>query len=164
MANAIYPPKSCMTERFQLLFGSDLGGRLKAMKGQPQQPGPPSIETAGPTIPMGLRLLVMFLRTVFYGALVAMILHVSSPQSETIWAFYENPGDLIMLALGFALCLWIVIHFFMFPKTAEAYRAWVYFGLVVAPLAVVSPARLLDISLLPACVLPKARPEPHCVN
>jgi hypothetical protein len=41
-----------------------------------------------------------------------------------------------MLALGFAVCLWIVIRFFRFLKTAEAYRTWVYFGLVLAPLAV----------------------------
>jgi hypothetical protein len=72
---------------------------------------------------------------VFFGALVVITVRLSSPQSETIWTVYETPGDLIMLALGFALCLWIVIHFFMFPKTAEAYRAWVYLGLVVAPIA-----------------------------
>jgi len=72
---------------------------------------------------------------VFLGALVAITVRLSSPQSETIWTVHETPGDLIRLALGFAVCLWIVIHFFMFPKTAEAYRAWVYLGLVVAPLA-----------------------------
>ena len=71
----------------------------------------------------------------FLGALVAITVRLSSPQSETIWTVHETPGDLIRLALGFAVCLWIVIHFFMFPKTAEAYRAWVYLGLVVAPLA-----------------------------
>jgi len=72
---------------------------------------------------------------VFFGALVAMTVRLSSPQSETIWTVYETPSDLIRLALGFAVCLWIVIHFFMFPKTADIYRAWVYLGLVVAPLA-----------------------------
>jgi len=72
---------------------------------------------------------------VFLGALVAITVRLSSPQSETIWTVHETPGDLIRLALGSAVCLWIAIHFFMFPKTAEAYRAWVYLGLVVAPLA-----------------------------
>jgi hypothetical protein len=86
-------------------------------------------------IPMGLRILAVFLRTVFLGALVAITVRLSSPQSETIWTVYETPSDLIRLALGFAVCLWIVIHFFMFPKTADVYRAWVYLGLVVAPLA-----------------------------
>jgi hypothetical protein len=87
---------------------------------------------------MGLRLVVIFLRVVFYGAVIFMIIHVSSPQSETIWTVHETLGDLIMLALAFAVCLWLVIHFFMFPRTAESYRAWISFGPVVAPLAVVA--------------------------
>ena len=89
-------------------------------------------------IPKGLRILAMFLRALVFGALVAMTVHVSRPQSETIWTVYDTPSDLIMLALGFAVCLGIVIRFFRFPKTAEAYRAWVYFGLVFAPLAVIT--------------------------
>jgi hypothetical protein len=84
---------------------------------------------------MGLRILAIILRALFIGALVAVTVRVSSPQSETIWSAYETPSDLIRLALGFALCLWIVIHLFMLPKTAEGYRSWVYLGLVVAPLA-----------------------------
>jgi hypothetical protein len=105
------------------------------MNAHPQQTGPPSVETAGPTIPIGLRILAIFLRVVFIGALIAITVHLSSPQSETIWTVYETPGDLIRLALGFAVCLWLVIRFFIFPKTAEVYRAWVYLGLAVAPLA-----------------------------
>ena len=88
-----------------------------------------------PTIPMGLRILAIILRALFIGALVAITVRVSSPQSETIWSVYETPSDLIRLALGFAVCLWIVIHLFMLPRTAEGYRSWVYLGLVVAPLA-----------------------------
>ena len=84
---------------------------------------------------MGLRVLAIVLRTLFTGALVVVVVRVSSPQSETIWSVYESPGDLVRLALGFAMCLWIVIHFFMLPKDAEGYRTWVYLGLVVAPLA-----------------------------
>ena len=79
--------------------------------------------------------MAIILRALFIGALVAVTVRVSSPQSETIWSAYETPSDLIRLALGFALCLWIVIHLFMLPKTAEGYRSWVYLGLVVAPLA-----------------------------
>ena len=66
---------------------------------------------------------------------MVVIVRVSSPQSETLSSLYETPGDLIRLALGFAVCLWIVIHLFMLPKDAEGYRTWVYLGLVVAPLA-----------------------------
>ena len=79
--------------------------------------------------------MAIILRALFIGALVAITLRVSSPQSETIWSVYETPSDLVRLALGFAACLWIVIHLFMLPKDAEGYRTWVYLGLVVAPLA-----------------------------
>src|SRR5262249_30253171 len=91
---------------------------------------PPSSETELAAIPIGRRILVMLLRTVFFGALVAIIVRLSSPQSETIWTVYETPGDLFMVAVGFAVCLWLVAHFFMFPKRAELYRFWLYPGLV----------------------------------
>jgi hypothetical protein len=56
-------------------------------------------------------------------------------QSENLASVYESPGDLIRLALGFAVCLWIVSHLFMLPTTTEGYRTWIYLGIVVAPLA-----------------------------
>jgi hypothetical protein len=110
--------------------------RLTRMSAKPQQLGPPNIGTPASTIPLGLRVLAMALRAVFIGALVVVTVRVSSPQSETFSSVYETPGDLIRLALGFAVCLWIVIHLFMLPKDAEGYRTWVYLGLVVVPLAV----------------------------
>jgi TRAP-type C4-dicarboxylate transport system permease small subunit len=103
------------------------------MTAKPQQLGPP--RTPVSTIPLGLRVLAMALRALFIGALVVVTVRVSSPQSETFSSVYETPGDLIRLALGFGVCLWIVIHLFMLPKDAEGYRTWVYLGLVVAPLA-----------------------------
>jgi len=66
---------------------------------------------------------------------VAITVRVSTPQSETLWSAHETPGDLIRLALGLAVALWIVIHLFTIPKTVEAYKRWVYLGLVIAPLA-----------------------------
>jgi hypothetical protein len=96
---------------------------------------PANVGMPGSTIPTGLRILAIVLRTLFLGALVVVTVRLSSPQSETIWTAYETLGDLIRLALGFAVCLWIVIHLFMLPKDAEGYRTWVYLGLVVAPLA-----------------------------
>ena len=113
--------------------GESVGARGVIMSAKPQQFGPPNVGTS--TIPMGLRILAIALRTLFIGALVVVIVRVSSPQSETLSSLYETPGDLIRLALGFAVCLWIVIHLFMLPKDAEGYRTWVYLGLVVAPLA-----------------------------
>ncbi len=101
----------------------------------PANPG-----TQGATIPMGLRILAIVLRALFLGALAAITVRLSRPQSETIWSVYETPGDLIRLMLGVAVCLWIVLDLFMLPRTAEGYRSWVYLGLVVAPLAWASPS------------------------
>jgi len=109
--------------------------QIESMSAKPQQLGPPDVGTPPSTIPMGLRVLAMALRALFIGALVVVTVRVSSPQSETFSSVYETPGDLIRLALGFAVCLWIVIHLFMLPKDAEGYRTWVYLGLVVVPLA-----------------------------
>ena len=95
---------------------------------------PFAIGTPVSTIPIGLRILAIVFRALFIGALVAVTVRVSSPQSESLASVYETPGDLIRLALGFAVCLWIVIHLFMLPRTAEGYRTWVYLGLVVTPL------------------------------
>jgi hypothetical protein len=41
------------------------------------------------------------------------------------------------MALGFAVCLWMLIHLFMLPKDAEGYRTWLYLGLVVVPFALI---------------------------
>jgi heme/copper-type cytochrome/quinol oxidase subunit 1 len=59
---------------------------------------PPNGKTEIAAIPKGLRILAMFLRALVFGALVAMTVHLSSPQSETIWTVYDTPGDLIRLA------------------------------------------------------------------
>jgi hypothetical protein len=51
---------------------------------------PPNGETEIAAIPKGLRILAMFLRALVFGALVAMTVHLSSPQSETIWTVYDR--------------------------------------------------------------------------
>ena len=110
-------------------------GRVEPMSAKPWQPGPLDVGTPASTIPMGLRILAVVLRSVFIGALVAVTVRISMPQSESISTVYETPGDLIRLALGFAICIWMVVHLFILPKDAEGYRTWLYLGLVVAPLA-----------------------------
>jgi hypothetical protein len=90
-----------------------------------------------PHIPLGLRITGIFLRSVFVAALLVVTLRVALPQSEQIWSVYETPGDLIRLVLGVAAAIWIIAHLFMLPKDPEAYRTWVYLGLVLAPLAVI---------------------------
>jgi hypothetical protein len=39
------------------------------------------------------------------------------------------------VALGFAVCAWFIVHLFILPKDAEAYRIWLYLGLAVLPLS-----------------------------
>ena len=92
-------------------------------------------EDGSTQIPIGLRLSAIILRALFVGALLAITVSVSTPQSETLWSVHETPGDLIRLALGLAVALWIVIHLFTIPKNVEAYKRWVYLGLVVAPVS-----------------------------
>ncbi len=86
-------------------------------------------------IPLGLRIAALVLRTVFIGILVVLVARVSSPLNETIWSAYETPGDLIRVVVGLVACLWMLYSVFALPKDAEAYRAWIYIGLVGAPLA-----------------------------
>ena len=105
------------------------------MSANPRQLDPPDVGTPVSTIPIELRILALALRALFIGALIVITARGSSPQSETISSVYETPGDLIRLALGFAVCLWMVIHLFTFPKDAEGYRTWLYFGPVAVLVA-----------------------------
>jgi hypothetical protein len=88
-------------------------------------------------IPVRLRIAAILLRALFIAALVVVTLRVSSPQSETIWSVYETPGDLIRLALGLLVCVWIIGQLFMLPKDPEGYRTWIYLGLIAVPFAVI---------------------------
>ena len=84
---------------------------------------------------IGWQILALFLRLVFIGALAAIAVRVSLPQSETLRSVYETPGDLVRLALGMAVCGWVAIHLFTLPKTVGAYKRWINLGLVVVPIA-----------------------------
>ena len=84
-----------------------------------------------------VRIAGLVLRVLFIGILIAVTARVSSPQTEKIWSVYETPGDLIRMALGLSVCLWLAIHLFILPKDAEAFRTWLYLGLVVLPLAII---------------------------
>ena len=88
-------------------------------------------------VPTHLRVAGNLLRALFIGILVVVIARISAPQSETVWSAYETPGDLIRLALGFIVCLWILFNLFTPPKDADAYRTWVYLGLALVPLALI---------------------------
>jgi hypothetical protein len=77
----------------------------------------------------------MVVRAAFLSILVALIARVSLPQSESIWTAYETPADAVRVALGILVCVWIVLHAFMMPKDPEAYRTWLYLGLIAIPFA-----------------------------
>jgi hypothetical protein len=118
VANAVCSPKSRWLSIFN--YSSEaIWVQSQAMSAQ----HPTSNDMEVSAIPIGLRIVAMFLRSLFLGALVAITVRISSPQSETIWTVYETPGDLIRLALGFAVCLWIVVHLFRLPKNPETYRS-----------------------------------------
>jgi hypothetical protein len=89
--------------------------------------------SATPTVSPRLRIAAIFLRAVFIATLLVVTARVSIPQNESIWSVWETPGDVVRLALGVAVGIWILVHLFMLPKDPEAYRTWVYLGLIVAP-------------------------------
>src|SRR5262245_48332429 len=87
-------------------FSEAIWAQIRIMSAQ----HPPSSELEVAAIPIGLRIVAMFLRTLFLGALVAITVRISSPQSETIWTVYETFGDLRCVC---GLCC----IFLGFPKT-----------------------------------------------
>lgn len=88
-----------------------------------------------PKLPFSVKFGGLAARTLVILALAALTAEVASPQIEHIWSLQETPDDLIRVALGFALCVWCVVNLFILPKDAEAYRTWIYLGLVVLPFA-----------------------------
>ena len=78
----------------------------------------------------------LIVRTIFIAILIVITARVASPQIEHIWAIYETPGDLVRVAIGFAVCLWLAVHLFILPKDAGGYRTWLYLGVAILPLSV----------------------------
>jgi hypothetical protein len=89
----------------------------------------------GSKISAGVRIGGMATRAIFIIVLTVITARVASPQVENIWTVFETPSDLIRVALGFAACAWLVVHIFVVPKDADAYRTWLYLGLAVLPLS-----------------------------
>ena len=93
-------------------------------------------ESEKAAIPTPVWVLGIVFRTLFILVLVLMTARVASPQIEKIWSAYETPSEVVRLALGFAVCVWLVYHIFILPKDAGGYRIWAYLGLAVVPLSV----------------------------
>jgi hypothetical protein len=75
-------------------------------------------------------------RSIFLIILTVVTARVASPQVENLRSLFDTPGDVIRVALGFAVCAWLVVNLFIVPKDAEAYRSWMYLGIVLLPLSV----------------------------
>ncbi len=77
------------------------------------------------------------LRTAFIFILMALMIRVSLPQSETIWSAYETPADLIRLWLGIGVMHLARVAAFPRTERRPGYRTWLYLGLAAVPFAVI---------------------------
>lgn len=102
----------------------------------------PKDKPAAAEISQGLRVAGATLRTIFILAILVIIVEVSLPQSETIWTAYDTPGDLVRMALGLGVGIWIAVQLFIMPKDAQGYRTWLYLGIVGVPFALICAAAL----------------------
>ena len=75
-------------------------------------------------------------RSIFIALLILITARVASPQMEHIWSIWETPSDLVRVAIGFAVCLWLAVHLFILPKDAGGFRTWLHLGVVILPLSV----------------------------
>jgi hypothetical protein len=74
-------------------------------------------------------------RTIFIAILIVVTARVANPQMEHIWSLWETPGDVVRVALGVAVCGWLLVHIFILPKDEAGYRTWLYLGLAILPLS-----------------------------
>jgi uncharacterized integral membrane protein len=86
-------------------------------------------------ISTGIWLGGLAVRTVFIAILIVVTARVANPQMEHIWSLWDTPDDLIRVALGAAVCGWLLVHIFILPKDAAGYRTWLYLGLAILPLS-----------------------------
>lgn len=102
-----------------------------------RQASPSAQETQKSSVSLGLRVLGNTLRVAFIICLLVLTVRVSMPQNETLWTVYDTVGDMVRLALGLAVCVWVAIQLFRPPKDAQGYRMWTYFGLIGVPFAII---------------------------
>ncbi len=102
-----------------------------------QVEGLPKTKPPAAELSSRLRIAATVLRVLFIGILVALVLRVSMPQSETIWTSYETPGDFIRLALGIVVAAWLIIELFRGPVDSSGYRTWLYLGFAAVPFALI---------------------------
>jgi hypothetical protein len=101
----------------------------------PSTKAPPDTKPGSARAPLLLLIAALVLRSLFLGTLIVLAIRVSAPQSETIWSIYDTPADLVRLALGLAVAVWILVQLLTPPKDAHACRTWAYVGLILTPMA-----------------------------
>jgi hypothetical protein len=97
----------------------------------------PNTESLIARVPTALWMASVFLRTVFIVSLLIVIVHLSMPQSSTIWTAYDVPSDLTRLVLGFVACLWVASQLFAVPQDRHAHRTWLYLGAAAVPFTLI---------------------------
>ncbi|MGE5158122.1 MAG: hypothetical protein ACM3OF_08235 [Gemmatimonas sp.] len=75
-------------------------------------------------------------RTIFIVVLIVITARVARPQMERLRTLFDTPADVVRVALGVAVCLWLIVHIFILPKDPGGYRIWLYIGLGLVPLSV----------------------------
>ena len=98
---------------------------------------PPEAKPSTGDVSHALRIAALVLRTLFVVLLLALMLRVSMPQSETIWTAYDTPADLVRLILGLGVCAWLVYQLFQVPRDANSACTWFYLGLVAVPFTLI---------------------------
>ncbi|HUN96185.1 MAG TPA: hypothetical protein VMU69_08100 [Bradyrhizobium sp.] len=85
-------------------------------------------------VPIPLRIAATLLRTTFILLLGILTLRASLPERESVYLASVRLDDLVRMALGLAVCVWLVVHVFKGgPQSKRGYQTWLYLGLVVVP-------------------------------
>jgi putative effector of murein hydrolase len=90
-----------------------------------------------PQAPIALRVAAMLLRTAFIVMLAAVTLRVTVPPRETLFSTYVALGDLVRMALGLAVCVWLGMQLFKGLETVKDHWVWLCLGLVAVPLTLI---------------------------
>ena len=97
-----------------------------------------TLKTAAPAdrVSRGVWFGGLAVRTIFIAILIAITARVSSPQLEYFSSIWETPSDLVRVALGVAVCGWLLVHLFILPRDAAGYRTWLSLGPFILPLSI----------------------------